>query len=161
MPTGGPRVRDNVFAWRAPSKRAARMMRVVSPLLGYNNNFRHKHRTFHIQTEDSGIKHPHIITHLFADGGRIIKSVKTTYAEHIGSTSLRDIVKELMKQQHKAMIVALRDGQFDAIIEMSAARPSIAPPPPAAIADVIVPPPPPPPSIPDRLSDFLGEPGPN
>src|SRR6478609_3299375 len=160
MPTGGPRVRDNVFAWRAPSKRAARMMRVVSPLLGYNNNFRHKHRTFHIQTEDSGIKHPHIITHLFADGGRIIKSVKTSYSEHIGTERLRDIVKEMMKQQHKAMIIALRDGQFDHIIEM-APRDSRAPQASStAPPGVTLPPPPPPPSIPDRLSDFLGEPGP-
>ena len=47
-------------------------MKYVSPQLGFNNNVRHKGRVFHIQTEDSGIKHPHIITHLFADGGRIL-----------------------------------------------------------------------------------------
>ena len=49
-------------------------MKAPSPLLGYNNNVRHKGRVFHIQTEDSGVNHPHIITHLFADGGRILKS---------------------------------------------------------------------------------------
>jgi hypothetical protein len=27
-----------------------------SPLLGYNNNVRHKGKVFHIQTEDSGVK---------------------------------------------------------------------------------------------------------
>ena len=42
-----------------------------SPLPGYNTNVRHKGKLYHIQTEDSGINHPHIITHLFADGGRI------------------------------------------------------------------------------------------
>ena len=52
------------------------MSKVQSPLLGYNNNVRHKNRQFHIQTEDSGVNHPHIITHLFMDGGRILKSVK-------------------------------------------------------------------------------------
>ena len=36
-----------------------------SPLLGFNNNVRHKGRLFHIQTEDSGVRHPHVITHLF------------------------------------------------------------------------------------------------
>ena len=53
------------------------MAKFQSPLLGYNNNVRHKNRVFHIQTEDSGVNHPHIITHLFMDGGRILKSVKT------------------------------------------------------------------------------------
>ena len=46
-------------------------MKAPSPLLGFNNNFKHKGSVYHIQTEDSGVKHPHIITHLFADGGRI------------------------------------------------------------------------------------------
>ena len=56
------------------------MTKAPSPLLGYNNNVRHKNRVFHIQTENSSVKHPHIITHLFMDGGRILKSVKTSYA---------------------------------------------------------------------------------
>ncbi|MEO7108881.1 MAG: hypothetical protein ABI183_00470 [Polyangiaceae bacterium] len=89
------------------------MAKFQSPLLGYNNNVRHKNRVFHIQTEDSGVKHPHIITHLFMDGGRILKSVKTSYAEHLGADGMSETVKQLMKAQHKAMFIALRDGQFD------------------------------------------------
>ena len=89
----------------------------LSPLLGYNNNVRHKGKVFHIQTEDSGVKYGHIITHLFMDGGRILKSVKTGYAEYIGNERMADIVREMMKQQHKAMFIALRDGKFDAIAE--------------------------------------------
>ena len=88
-----------------------------SPLLGFNNNVRHKNRVFHIQTEDSGIKHPHIITHLFMDGGRILKSVKTSYAEHVGKDKLGDVVRTMMKEQHKAMFRALRDGEFDAVVD--------------------------------------------
>jgi hypothetical protein len=90
-------------------------MKAASPLLGYNNNVRHKGKVFHIQTEDSGVKYGHIITHLFMDGGRILKSVKTSYAEYIGNERMSDIVREMMKQQHKAMFIALRDGKFDAI----------------------------------------------
>jgi hypothetical protein len=89
----------------------------ASPLLGYNNNVRHKGKVFHIQTEDSGAKYGHIITHLFMDGGRILKSVKTSYAEYIGNDRMADIVREMMKQQHKAMFIALRDGKFDALVE--------------------------------------------
>ena len=92
----------------------------ASPLLGYNNNVRHKGKVFHIQTEDSGVRYGHIITHLFMDGGRILKSVKTSYAEYIGNDRMADIVKEMMKQQHKAMFIALRDGQFDPVAEGNA-----------------------------------------
>jgi hypothetical protein len=84
-----------------------------APLLGYNTNVRHKGKLYHIQTEDSGIGHPHIITHLFADGGRIVASKKTSYSEYIGSQGLQETVKKLMQAQHKAMFIALRDGVYD------------------------------------------------
>jgi hypothetical protein len=89
------------------------MSKAASPLLGYNTNVRHKNKLYHIQTEDSGVKHPHIITHLFADGGRIIASKKTDYAQHLGSEKLHEVVKKLMQEQHKAMFIALRDCVYD------------------------------------------------
>jgi hypothetical protein len=88
-----------------------------SPLLGFNNNVKHRGRLFHIQTEDSGVRHPHVITHLFMDGGRILKTIKTSYAEHIGSDKLQQVVRDLMKEQHKMMFIALRDGQFDHVLD--------------------------------------------
>ena len=94
-----------------------------SPLLGYNNNVRHKGKVFHIQTEDSGVKYGHIMTHLFTDGGRIVKSVKTSYAEYVANERMTDIVREMMKQQHKAMFIALRDGKFETIADGSADAP--------------------------------------
>ena len=84
-----------------------------SPLVGYNTNVRHKGKLYHIQTEDSGVNHPHVITHLFADGGRIIASRKTGYSEHLGSKELSSIVKKLMQDQHKAMFIELRDCVYD------------------------------------------------
>jgi hypothetical protein len=84
-----------------------------SPLVGYNTNVRHKGKLYHIQTEDSGVNHPHVITHLFADGGRIVASRKTGYAEHLGDKDLASIVKKLMQDQHKAMFIELRDCVYD------------------------------------------------
>jgi len=86
------------------------------PLLGYNNNVRHRGRIFHIQTEDSGIASPRIMTHLFADGGRIVKSTRTDYSEHLELDDMAAVVKNMMKEQHKAMFVALRSGKLDEII---------------------------------------------
>lgn len=108
------------------------MSKAPSPLLGYNNNVRHKNRTFHIQTEDSGVKHPHIITHLFMDGGRILKSLKTSYAEHIGETKMADTVRQMMKDQHKSVFIALRDGQYDPLIDAALGLAPAAEVPPAA-----------------------------
>jgi hypothetical protein len=101
------------FASKRERVGGAHVMKAPSPLLGFNNNFKHKGHVYHIQTEDSGIKHPHIITHLFADGGRIVKSVKTSYASVLHEPNMAEVVRNMMKEQHKAMIIALRDGQFD------------------------------------------------
>lgn len=87
------------------------------PLLGFNNNVRHKGRVFHIQTEDSGVKHPRIVTHLFADGGRIIKTTRTDYAEHLGRDDMAEVVRAMMKEQHKAMFISLRAGELDALLQ--------------------------------------------
>jgi hypothetical protein len=84
-----------------------------SPLVGYNTNVRHKGKLYHIQTEDSGINHPHVITHLFADGGRIIASRKIGYAEQLGAKDLQGIVRKLMQEQHKAIFIELRDCVYD------------------------------------------------
>jgi pSer/pThr/pTyr-binding forkhead associated (FHA) protein len=87
--------------------------------MGFNNNIKSRGQVFHVQTEDSGLDAPHIITHLFADGGRVIKSHRRSYAEAIRSegSQIAEYVRGLMKAQHMEMVLALRDGRFDAIIE--------------------------------------------
>jgi hypothetical protein len=96
------------------------------PLLGFNNNVKHQGRVFHIQTEDSGVKHPRVVTHLFADDGRILRSSRVDYDEHVGRDDMVPIVKRIMKEQHKAMFIALRAGDFDEVIER-ASMTSLAP----------------------------------
>jgi hypothetical protein len=88
-----------------------------APVLGFNNNVRHRGRLFHIQTEDSGIKFSRIVTHLFADGGRIIKTSRIDYVEHVEKDDVSNIVRALMKEQHRAMFTALRAGELDEILE--------------------------------------------
>jgi hypothetical protein len=105
-----------------------------SPLLGFNNNVRHKGRVFHIQTEDSGVRHPHIITHLFADGGRILKTIKTSYAEHVGDGAMTETVRAMMQEQHKAMFLALRSGKYDNLFDEPASAPVARPARPAEAA---------------------------
>lgn len=113
----------------------AAMPSSLSPLLGYNTNVRHKGRVFHVQTEDSGVRYGHVTTHLFVDGGRILKSFKSSYAESVGAEEQCEVVRALMKRQHKAMLMALRDGLFDALAEIpSGAGASVAASPTAPAA---------------------------
>jgi hypothetical protein len=81
-------------------------------LVGFNHNIMYKGEMFHIQTEDSGIANPHIITLLYR-GGTIIASKKTSYADIIKIDNLEKVVEELMKEQHKDMLRNLKSGQFD------------------------------------------------
>jgi hypothetical protein len=89
--------------------------------VGFNNNLSYRGRPYHVQTEDSGLAKPHVITHLFSDGGRIIKSHKRSYVEHVERPDVAAYVRSLMKAQHMEMVGLLREGKFDGIIEGSQA----------------------------------------
>ena len=81
---------------------------------GFNHNIKHKGRVYHIQTEDSGPKNPHIITHLFV-GGNILASKKTQYSELVGQTEYEKTVRSMMEEQHKQMLRNLVNGVFDSV----------------------------------------------
>jgi hypothetical protein len=84
-------------------------------LTGFNTNIRHRDVLFHVQSEDSGRAHPHIITHLY-HGGTIIHSEKSSYAARVDEANLEDVVRGLMEGQHKAVLKRLRAGEFDGAI---------------------------------------------
>ena len=81
-------------------------------VLGFNHNLQYKGEVFHVQTEDSGVANPHIITLLYR-GGVIISSKKTSYSDILKMDNLEVVVEELMKEQHKEMMRRLKAGEFD------------------------------------------------
>lgn len=81
-------------------------------VVGFNHNVVYKGEVFHVQTEDSGIKNPHIITLLYR-GGVILCSKKTSYADILMMENLELVVEELMKAQHKELLRRLKSGEFD------------------------------------------------
>ena len=85
-------------------------------LPGFNTNVRHGGVLFHVQTEDSGKAHPHVITHLY-HGGTILASEKTSYADLVDAPDLASRVRELMDGQHHAMLKRLGTGELDDQIE--------------------------------------------
>src|SRR6185369_5750176 len=82
-------------------------------VLGFNHNVMYKGELFHVQTEDSGLANPHIITLLYR-GGTILCSKKTSYADIIKVDQLEQVVESIMKDQHKDMMRRLKAGEFDA-----------------------------------------------
>jgi len=83
-------------------------------LTGFNHNIKHRGQMFHIQTEDSGLNNPHIITHLFV-GGNILASKKTSYRDILNAENLPEVVYELMKEQHTEMLRNLLAGLYDEV----------------------------------------------
>jgi hypothetical protein len=63
------------------------------------------------------VKFPRIVTHLFADGGRIVKTTRTDYSEHLEKPDMAVVVRGMMKEQHKGMFAALRAGDMDPLLE--------------------------------------------
>ncbi len=136
-------------------------------VVGFNHNFSYKGQVYHVQTEDSGVRNPHIITLLYR-GGTILSSKKTSYADIIKVDNLEVVVEELMKSQHREMLRLLKNGDLDELLGLtpparkvtdspSPAAAMIAPapvtPPPLVavtapvVASVIPSPPPPAPSV--------------
>jgi hypothetical protein len=85
-------------------------------LTGFNHNIKYKGKVYHVQTEDSGVNNPHIITHLFV-GGNILASKKTSYADILTAENLGDVVRELMEEQHKEMLRNLINGVYDNFVD--------------------------------------------
>ncbi|HEY3352701.1 MAG TPA: hypothetical protein VGQ83_05600, partial [Polyangia bacterium] len=81
---------------------------IRQPLRGYNHNVRHLDMVFHIQTEDSGLKAPHIFTHCFHQG-TIVATKKVDYA--VDATE--EAVRGLMQHQHRELMRELKHGAFD------------------------------------------------
>ena len=81
---------------------------------GFNHNITHGGRVFHVQTEDSGVNNPNIITHVFV-GGNILASKKTSYAEVLKAENLQELVRQLMETQHKQMLRNVVNGAYDSV----------------------------------------------
>ncbi|MGE4608525.1 MAG: hypothetical protein AAEJ52_17445 [Myxococcota bacterium] len=92
-------------------------------ITGCNTNISHREMVFHVQTEDSGRANPHIISHVYY-GGTIVGSRKQDYSDAVESPDLDREVRSRIEEQHKAMLKALLNGEFDqAIAGQLAERP--------------------------------------
>ncbi len=84
-------------------------------ITGSNTNVRYRGKVFHVQTEDSGRDHPHIISHVY-HGGTILASEKSEYGGNVDAADVDAVVKKLIGKQHRSMVGRLKSGAFDDVI---------------------------------------------
>lgn len=81
-------------------------------ITGYNTDVKHKNRVFHIQTEDRGDQNPYIESFVYV-GGEILGGKRTGYPEALRNGGDERAIRELMEQQHRNLIAAVREGSFE------------------------------------------------
>jgi hypothetical protein len=81
-------------------------------ITGFNTDIKHNSRVYHIQTEDKGLQNPFIESLVYV-GGEILASKKTSYAAQVAGGIDEKIIAQLMEQQHKTVIAAVKRGRFD------------------------------------------------
>lgn len=81
-------------------------------ILGLNTNHDHNGKVFHVQTEDSGLDNPVVVTHCFI-GGTIIATRRAEYRDALDRDDLEDHIRGLARTQHRQMVQSLLRGEFD------------------------------------------------
>lgn len=83
-------------------------------ITGYNTEVKRKGRTYHVQTEDKGVKNPIIETLVYVDGGQIIHSKQYDYSRLVqGDKCDEKALLELLESQHRRVMRWCSGGKFD------------------------------------------------
>lgn len=77
---------------------------------GLNTEIPYQGEVYHVQTEDGGAAHPVLTTHIFK-GGAILFSKRAPYP----TQAEEELIRSLMKEQHKALLKALVTGGIPAV----------------------------------------------
>ena len=81
-------------------------------ITGFNTDIKHKGVTYHVQTEDKGLKNPKVET-LVYKGGIILHAKRTSYSEVLHIDCLQEVVTRLMQEQHQRVIQEIKSGRFE------------------------------------------------
>lgn len=125
-------------------------------ITGFNTDIEHGGVTYHVQTEDKGLKNPIILSLVYV-GGTILASKRAPYTDLVESGYDEKNLAERLNRQHKLICAAIRAGRIEDLKKMNegprdgapapaeqpaveAPAPEVAPPAPAP-PPVIAPPP--------------------
>lgn len=78
---------------------------------GINSDIDYNGKLYHVQTEDGGINNPIILTRIFCSGV-LVTTRKTSYVYLLDMDGFKDVVVNLMKEQHNEMIQEIQNGKM-------------------------------------------------
>jgi len=78
---------------------------------GINSDIDYNGKLYHVQTEDGGINNPIILTRIFCSGV-LVTTRKTSYVYLLDMDGFKDVVENLMKEQHNEMIQEIQNGKI-------------------------------------------------
>lgn len=81
-------------------------------LSGFNTEFTHNGRIYHVQTEDNGVSNPLIVTLLYLKGA-ILASKRTSYQHLLGKKGFQGELMEAMRSQHQKVTREVLAGKYD------------------------------------------------
>ncbi len=96
-------------------------------ITGFNTDVVYDGVTYHVQTEDKGLKTPLILS-LVYEHGTILASKRSNYDDLLGDGFDEKVLAERLQKQHKLMCAAVQTGRLEDLKKMSrgeqAAHPS-------------------------------------
>ena len=78
---------------------------------GINSDIDYNGKLYHVQTEDGGINNPIILTRIFCSGV-LVTTRKTSYVYLLDMDGFKEVVENLMKEQHNEMIQEIKNGKM-------------------------------------------------
>lgn len=81
-------------------------------ITGFNTDVEHGGVTYHVQTEDKGLKSPLILSLVYV-GGTILASKRTPYEDLIADGFDEAKLAERLQRQHKLICAAIRAGRIE------------------------------------------------
>ena len=81
-------------------------------ITGFNTDVEHDGITYHVQTEDKGLKSPLILSLVYV-GGTILASKRTPYDDLIASGFEESKLAERLNRQHKLICAAIHAGRIE------------------------------------------------
>ena len=78
---------------------------------GINSDIDYNGKLYHVQTEDGGINNPIILTRIFCSGV-LVTTRKTSYVYLLDMDGFKDVVENLMREQHNEMIQEIQNGKM-------------------------------------------------
>lgn len=87
-------------------------------ITGFNTDINYDGVTYHVQTEDKGLKTPLILS-LVYQGGTILASKRSPYEDLLEGTFDEKVLEDRLNRQHKLICAAIRAGRIEDLKRMT------------------------------------------